>query len=156
MLNPKQPGCTYPDKNLSGVGVAFKLADALFRRRMDESARQRYLLSFLKIVAISTIADVVPLVGENRVIARFGLEGLRRPKHPGLKALMRVAGLDERAITSGDVGFRIAPRLNAAGRMDTAREVIRLFEEGNGEDVDRKSTRLNSSHIQKSRMPSSA
>jgi len=144
VLNPKQPECTYPDKNLSGVGVAFKLADALFRRRMDETTRQRYLLSFLKIVAIGTIADVVPLVGENRVIARFGLEGLRRPKHPGLKALMRVAGLDERAITSGDVGFRIAPRLNAAGRMDTAREVIRLFEEGNGADVAKVAERLNS------------
>ncbi len=142
VLNPNQPGCEYPDKNLCGVGVVFKLVDALMRRRGDPS-RQRLLESFLKIVAIGTIADVVPLVGENRIIARFGLAGLRRPAHPGLKALIAVAGLDGRAISSGDVGFRIAPRLNAAGRMETANEVIRLFEEDGGEEVGKIAERLN-------------
>jgi single-stranded-DNA-specific exonuclease len=150
VLNPKQPGCPYPDKNLSGAGVAFKLADGLFRRRCDDATRHRYLESFLKIVAIGTIADVVPLIGENRVIAHFGLEGLRRPKHPGLKALIRVAGLDDRAISSGDVGFRIAPRLNAAGRMDTALEVIRLFE-SDGEEVTQVAERLNSLNEERQR-----
>jgi single-stranded-DNA-specific exonuclease len=148
VLNPKQPGCAYPDKNLCGVGVAFKLADALFRRA-ENPARERLLESFLKIVAIGTIADVAPLTGENRVIARLGLAGLRRPKHPGLKALIAVAGLDGRSITSGDVGFRLAPRLNAAGRMDTALEVIRLFEDGGTEDVTRVAARLNELNVER-------
>ncbi len=150
VLNPKQPGCPYPDKNLCGVGVAFKLVDGLFRRAgpprragAEEASRRRLLESFLKIVAIGTIADVVPLVGENRVMASFGLRGLRRPAHPALKALIAVAGLDGRDITSGDVGFRLAPRLNAAGRMDTALEVIRLFEEGTPEAAAAVAERLN-------------
>jgi single-stranded-DNA-specific exonuclease len=87
------------------------------------------LRSYLKVVAIGTIADVVPLVGENRVIACFGLAGLSRPaeSQTGLAALLAVAGLEGQEITAGDVGFRIAPRLNAAGRMENARDVIDLF-----------------------------
>jgi len=105
------------------VGVAFKLAQALLGERLSG----RLLQSYLKIVAIGTIADVVPLVGENRVIARFGLEGLRQPLQPGLQALLEVSGLAGRKISAGDVAFRIAPRLNAAGRMENARDVIDLF-----------------------------
>ena len=123
ILNPRRPDCAYPEKSLAGVGVAFKLAQALLGERMTE----RLLLSFVKIVAIGTIADVVPLLGENRVIARFGLEGLRQPAQPGLMALMELAGLAGREISAGDVGFRIGPRLNAAGRMENARDVIDLF-----------------------------
>ena len=78
-------------------------------------------------MAIGTIADVVPLVGENRVIARFGLEGLRQPSQAGLQALLEVSGLEGRKISAGDVGFRLAPRLNAAGRMENARDVIDLL-----------------------------
>ncbi|MBI4464867.1 MAG: single-stranded-DNA-specific exonuclease RecJ [Acidobacteria bacterium] len=128
VLNPRQPGCSYPDKNLCGAGVAFKLVQALLEAHPVESARvARLLPSYLKLVCIGTIADSVPLTGENRVIARLGLEGLRTPAHPGLKALLEVAGLDQKAITAWDVGFRIAPRLNAAGRMDSAQHVIELF-----------------------------
>jgi single-stranded-DNA-specific exonuclease len=123
ILNPQRTDCTYPEKNLSGVGVAFKLAQALLGERLSE----RVFQSYLKVVAIGTIADVVPLVGENRVIAHFGLAGLRRPAQPGLQALLAVAGLEGQEITAGDVGFRIAPRLNAAGRMENARDVIDLF-----------------------------
>jgi len=128
VLNPKQPGCPYPDKNLCGAGVAFKLAQALLASHPDTAERaQRLLPSFLKLVCIGTIADSVPLVGENRVIARMGLEGLRLPVNPGLKALVEVARLDGMPITAWDVGFRLAPRLNAAGRMESAQDVIDLF-----------------------------
>ncbi|HVA00783.1 MAG TPA: single-stranded-DNA-specific exonuclease RecJ [Terriglobia bacterium] len=123
ILNPRRPDCSYPDKNLSGVGVAFKLAQALLGAGMSEAV----LRSYLKVVAIGTIADVVPLTGENRVIARFGLTGLRQPVQAGLSALLEVAGLNGRTPSAGDIAFRIAPRLNAAGRMEDARAVIELL-----------------------------
>ncbi len=129
VLNPNQKGCDYPNKALCGAGVAFKLAQALFARFKDEADQARLTQSFLKMVAIATIADAVPLVGENRALAKLGLEGLRRPANGGLKALMEVAGLADtgRALSAGDVGFRIGPRINAAGRMDVAADVIDLF-----------------------------
>src|SRR5579871_4442529 len=129
VLNPNQEGCGYPCKALCGAGVAFKVAQALFARFKDQADQNKLIPSFLKMVAIATIADAVPLVGENRVIARLGLEALRRPVNGGLKALMEVSGLAEsgRALTSSDVGFRLGPRINAAGRMDVAGEVIELF-----------------------------
>src|SRR5436189_824093 len=128
VLNPNQPGCEYPCKALCGAGVAFKLAQALMERRLTQRDQSRLLASFMKIVAIATIADAVPLTGENRVFAKLGLEGLRAPVNAGLKALLEVAQLAAaRPLNSGEVAFRIAPRLNAAGRMDVARDVIDLF-----------------------------
>jgi len=129
VVNPNQSGCEYPCKALCGAGVAFKLAQGLIERRIPESDhRTRMLNSFMKVVAIATIADAVPLTGENRVFAKLGLEGLRSPVNPGLKALLEVAQLAHgRTFTSGEVAFRIAPRINAAGRMDVARDVIELF-----------------------------
>ncbi len=129
VVNPNQPGCSYANKNLCGVGLAFKLAQALLTE-VDWPAEKtrRVLASMLKIVAIGTVADLVPLTGENRVFVKIGLEGLRHPYNPGLEALLQVAGLREKGfITAGDVGFRLGPRINAAGRMDTAREVVELF-----------------------------
>lgn len=125
VLNPNQDGCEYPCKSLCGAGVAFKLAQAL----LEESGRARLLPSFLKVVAIATIADAVSLSGENRVFAKLGIEGLRSPVNPGLKVLLEVAELagGQRKLSGTDVAFRIAPRLNAAGRMDIAADVIELF-----------------------------
>jgi single-stranded-DNA-specific exonuclease len=123
ILNPQRPDCDYPEKSLAGVGVAFKLVQALLGERLTG----RLLQSYLKVVAIGTIADVVPLLGENRVIAHFGLEGLRQPAQSGLGALVEVAGLAGKKISAGDVAFRLAPRLNAAGRMEDARDVIDLL-----------------------------
>jgi single-stranded-DNA-specific exonuclease len=129
VLNPNQAGCEYPCKALCGAGVAFKVAQGLIEQRIPEGDHRTLLLkSFMKVVAIATIADAVPLTGENRVFAKLGLEGLRAPVNPGLRALLDVAQLGHgRTLTSGEVAFRVAPRINAAGRMDVARDVIELF-----------------------------
>ena len=125
VVNPNQTGCTYPDKNLAGVGVAFKLAHALLREKGLESE----VPGFLKIAAIGTVADVMNLTGENRAIVTMGLLDLPKTDNWGLKALMEVA--DCRSdMTSYHIGFRIGPRINAAGRMDVARHVVELLECG--------------------------
>jgi len=128
VVNPNQKGCDYPYKQLCGAGVAFKVAQGLMQRCLDPSVQNKLLMSFMKVVAIATIADAVPLTGENRVFAALGLDALRKAVNPGLKALLEVAQISaQRPPTSGEVGFRIAPRINAAGRMDVARDVIELF-----------------------------
>ena len=129
VLNPNQPGCAYPNKFLCGAGVAFKLAQALLTKIRGQQEAQRLLPSFIKMVAIATIADAVPLTGENRVFAKLGLEALRRLVNPGLRALFEVAKVGDRpgGVSASDIGFRVAPRLNAAGRMDVAKDVIELF-----------------------------
>jgi len=129
VLNPNQPGCDYPDKNLCGVGVAFKLAHALLGSLGWSASRLEALVrSLLRVVAIGTVADVVPLTGENRTIVKFGLEGLARPVNHGLRALLSIAGFGNgRPPNAGNIAFWLAPRLNAAGRMDTASQVIELF-----------------------------
>ncbi len=125
VLNANQRGCNYPDKNLAGVGVAFKLAHALFRER----GREAQVGGFLKVVAIGTVADVAKLTGENRAIVALGLAELQQATNPGLRALMEIAGCsDGRGMTAYDLGFRLGPRINAAGRMDAARAVVELFE----------------------------
>lgn len=129
VLNPNRPDCSYPEKNLCGVGVAFKLVHGLLAT-LDWPAEKlrRVLESFLKLVALGTVADVVPLTGENRIIVKHGLSGLRSVKNLGLRALLEVAGFAAGDVpTATQVAFRIAPRLNAAGRMATANDVIELF-----------------------------
>jgi single-stranded-DNA-specific exonuclease len=125
VLNPNRKNCDYPDKNLAGVGVAFKLVHALLRERGYENL----VRGFLKMVAIGTVADIAPLVGENRTIVALGLADLPKATNPGLRALMKVAGCDGgKSLRASDLGFRLGPRINAAGRMDAARIVIELFE----------------------------
>jgi single-stranded-DNA-specific exonuclease len=144
ILNPNQPGCGYTCKHLCGAGVAFKLAQALLEAWDADRARGKILPSFLKMLAIATVADAVPLLGENRVFASVGLEQLRRPASAGLRSLMQVAKLDpkQRALTATDLAFRIAPRINAAGRMDVASDVVELFTTRNAVRADELAAKL--------------
>jgi single-stranded-DNA-specific exonuclease len=124
VINPKRSDCSYPDKYLAGVGVALKVVQALCR----ETGRESWLPGFVKIAAIGTLADVVPLVGENRVIAKVGLDLLSRGPHKvGLRALLDVAGLSGKTIDSYHISFMVAPRVNAAGRMSTPDLATRLL-----------------------------
>ena len=129
VLNPNRPDCGYPEKNLCGAGVALKLMDALIRDFGWEPARRERLIdSLLKLVAIATVADVVPLTGENRVIVKRGLAGLDRVRNPGLRALLDVSGFPEgNSPSARQVAFQVAPRINAAGRMASAADVIEMF-----------------------------
>ncbi len=124
IINPKRTDCSYPDKYLAGVGVALKLVQALCAR----AGREKLMPGFIKVAAIGTLADVVPLVGENRVIAKLGLDLLTKGPHKvGLRALIDVCGLTGKTIDSYHIGFMLAPRVNAAGRMSTPDIAARLF-----------------------------
>jgi single-stranded-DNA-specific exonuclease len=124
VVNPKRHDCGYADKHLAGVGVALKLVQALCVR----AGKASWLPAFVKIAAIGTLADVVPLVGENRVIAKLGLQLLSKGPHKvGLRALLDVAGLTGKQIDSYHISFLMAPRINAAGRMSTPDIATRLL-----------------------------
>ena len=124
VINPKRHDCTYPDKNLAGVGVALKLVQAL----CTCTGHAKWLPAFVKVAAIGTLADVVPLTGENRIIAKLGLGMLSKGPHKvGLRALLDVCGLTGREIDSYHIGFVLAPRVNAAGRMSTPDIAARLL-----------------------------
>lgn len=115
VVNPHREDCAYPDKNLSGVGVAFKLCQALWKNMKAQDFSED-----LEIVALGTIADIVPLLGENRKIVRLGLKAMQNTSLPGMQALLEVANLQDKELNAGHVGFVLAPRLNAAGRMASA------------------------------------
>ncbi len=124
VLNPKREGCEYPDKDLAAVGVAFKLSLALTRAMNREDG---FVWGMLDLVALATIADVAPLRGENRVLVRKGLKLLGETRNVGVRALMRASGLTGKTLTAGRVGFILAPRLNAAGRLGQALRGVELL-----------------------------
>jgi single-stranded-DNA-specific exonuclease len=124
VLNPRRPGCPSVDKDLVAAGVVFKLALALCDAR---GVSRNLALNLLDLVAVATIADVAPLRGENRTFVRFGLRILAQTKVPGLRALVRSAGLDAKELTAGRIGFILAPRLNAAGRIGRAQRGVELL-----------------------------
>ena len=124
VVNPKRADCGYPDPSLSGTGVAYKVALALARRRGFPEEEVHYALD---LVALATVADVMPLRGENRVMTRVGLRVLRESRNPGLRALVRSAGLDGKPLSAGQLGHVLAPRLNAVGRLEDAGTGLRLL-----------------------------
>ncbi|MFL5543622.1 MAG: single-stranded-DNA-specific exonuclease RecJ [Gemmatimonadaceae bacterium] len=124
ILNPKRPGCGYPDKDLAAVGVTFKLALALTRAL---GGNENLVWAMLDLVALATVADVAPLRGENRVFVRYGLKMLAETRNIGMRALLRASGLDGKQLTAGRIGFILAPRLNAAGRLGHALRGVELL-----------------------------
>jgi single-stranded-DNA-specific exonuclease len=149
VINPKRTDCTYPDKYLAGVGVALKLVQAL----CGKYGREKWMPAFVKIAAIGTVADVVPLVGENRVIAKLGLERLSRGTHTiGLKSLLEAAGLLGKTLDGFHIGFVLAPRVNAAGRMSTPDIATRLLlaqDESLADDVRQLALQLDSENVRR-------
>src|SRR4051794_2028115 len=149
VINPKRRDCTYPDKNLAGVGVALKVVQALCAR----AGKSHWLPAFVKIAAIGTLADVVPLIGENRVIAKLGLASLSKGRHTvGLRALLEASGLTGKTIDSYQVGFILAPRVNAAGRMSTPDIATRLLlanDEAGLEDARALAQQLNDENLRR-------
>lgn len=124
VVNPRQPGDPYPEKDLAGVGLAYKLAGALLSRFPEAPVEAE---DFLDLVALGTVADLVPLAGENRALVRQGIDRMRRPQRQGLLSLMGVSGVNPRELTAGHIGFILGPRLNAAGRLDTALTALDLL-----------------------------
>ena len=149
VINPKRTDCDYPDKNLAGAGVALKLVQALCTR----SGREKWLPGFVKIAAIGTLADVVPLTGENRVIAKLGLDLLSRGPHKvGLQALLDASGLSGKPIDSYHVSFILAPRVNAAGRMatpDIAARLLLAADDSMAEEARALATQLNDENLRR-------
>jgi single-stranded-DNA-specific exonuclease len=152
VINPQRAGCAYPFKSLAGVGVTFKLVQALLRGRGGlERARE-----WLDVVALGTIADVVPLVGENRVLARLGLEHLNQGGRIGLKVLAEVSGLAGRRITAGQVAYVLAPRINAAGRMDVPEQGVRLLQARDRQEATSDAESLNEENEKRRRLDTDA
>lgn len=123
ILNPCLPDSGYPEQELAAVGVAFKLARAVLCRHRGKGLGT----ALLKLVAIGTVADMVPLTGENRVIAHYGLATLTETTNPGLRALLELSGVRQSPVSAGDVSFRVAPRINAIGRLGDATEAVEMF-----------------------------
>jgi single-stranded-DNA-specific exonuclease len=149
VINPRRRDCSYPDKNLAGVGVALKLVQALCTR----TGHDNWLPGFIKVAAIGTLADVVPLVGENRVIAKLGLDLLTRGPHKvGLRALLDVSGLAGKTIDSYHISFMLAPRVNAAGRMsspDIATRLLLANDEGQADEARGLALQLDSENVRR-------
>ncbi|HHY90682.1 MAG TPA: single-stranded-DNA-specific exonuclease RecJ [Clostridiales bacterium] len=133
ILNPKQKDCTYPFSYLCGCGVVFKLAQAL-QRKMN--APKSYISDLLDLVALATVADVVPLIDENRTILKYGMKKINQPVRPGLKTLIERVGLKDQSIHVGHIGFVIAPHFNASGRIDDARIAVELLLEQKQEKIE--------------------
>lgn len=150
---PKREGDPYPDKDLAGVGLAYKIAEALFsKRKVNGSSADNWL----DLVALGTVADVVPLTGENRVLVRRGLNLISQGQRPGLQALIRVSGRDPQRISAGDIGYMLGPRLNAAGRIDSALQAYELLMTKSAEEAGSLAQKLDNQNSERQRMTKEA
>jgi single-stranded-DNA-specific exonuclease len=148
LINPLQPGCSFAEKSLAGVGVAFYLIMGIrkyFHEKglYGDSNDAPNLKRYLDLVAIGTVADMVPLQGINRILVRAGLEQLRQTKRQGLKELLKVSGLEGKAVFSDDIGYRLGPRINAAGRMADAADALELLLSDNLETAEKLAQKIN-------------
>src|SRR5204863_6538879 len=125
IVNPKQPGDAYPEKGLAGVGLAYKIAQGLIRPMNPKPALNGS--DVLDLVALGTVADLAPLTGENRILVRQGLTVMNKPRREGLKSLMDIARLKPGLIDAVGIGFALGPRLNAAGRLESALAAYELL-----------------------------
>jgi len=153
-INPCQPDCVFPFREFSGVGLAFYLAMAIraYLRESGffDSSSEPDLKAYLDLVALGTVADIVPLVEENRILVKSGLSVLGERQRPGIKELMRVSGMKNgQEITTHDISFRLAPRLNAMGRLGSAREAVRLLTTDNEPEAARLAERMDSLNTQR-------
>ena len=143
ILNPKQPGCTSPDKDFAAVGIAFKLALAISRTM---GAADAFVFGLLDLVALATVADLAPLRGENRVLVKYGLKLMGSTSNAGLRALIRASGLEGKTLTAGRIGYILAPRLNAVGRLGNAMRGVELLltdDSGEANEIARELEELN-------------
>ena len=156
ILNPKQKDCLYPFKGLAGVGVAFNLIIGLRSHLRKEgffaAGNGPNLKEYLDLVALGTVSDVVPLIGANRILVKFGLGELSRGHRPGVMALKEVSGMENGPVDTTGINFRLAPRINAAGRLDDAGEVIHLFTSKDPERVRRIAAHLNELNVSRQRI----
>jgi single-stranded-DNA-specific exonuclease len=149
VIDPKREDCPYPFKKLAGVGVAFKLAQALIREALADRGRTSNVAvhveerSLLDLVALGTVSDLVPLVGENRVLVQRGLDVLNKARREGVRALLRVARLRPGDISASSIGYGLGPRLNAAGRLGDALLSYKLLVTGDEQEAERLAGRLN-------------
>ena len=156
LIDPKLPGCVYPFRELSGAGLALKLAWAIGKdfssgRKVSPEFRE-FLVDSLSLAALGTIADVVPLRDENRTIACFGVRGLNASSSAGIKALREAAGVEEKGLNAWDVAFKLAPRLNAAGRLGSAREAVELLTTASAERAAEIAAHLNRENARRQKM----
>ncbi len=149
VICPKREGDPYPDKDLAGVGLAFKIAQALFSKHKMNGIDAE---NWLDLVALGTVADVVPLTGENRVLVRRGLNLIHQGKRPGLQALIRVSGRDPQRISASDIGFMLGPRLNAAGRIDSALQAYELLMTNSIEEAGSLAQKLDNQNSERQRL----
>lgn len=152
VLNPNRQDGTYPFKGLSGVGVAYKLATALGEECLFPLQRAPFLRSVLDLVALGTVTDVAPLVEENRILVKRGLEAIARSQRPGIRELLRITGNQNRSITSTTIGFHLGPRINAAGRLDRPETALRLLLTKDEQEAKELANRLNKINTQRQEM----
>ncbi|MHC1715916.1 MAG: single-stranded-DNA-specific exonuclease RecJ [Acidaminococcaceae bacterium] len=146
VINPHQAGCGYPFKNLAGVGVAFKLCQALYKEKHNDAALWSEMLEF---VAMGTVADIVPLIGENREIVKKGLAKMSETSSLGLRELMKICGCVDKTITAETVGFALAPRMNAAGRLEHAISAVELLVTDDQDKAAEIAIKLNNENIER-------